>query len=117
MSTSSAITLLLPYYFDAGMTSVFEGIGFRVLWSDCNPQKTEELIMDTEPDLAIEWQWREDDFPIRDLLRKHRRKTPIVLSLNWNNTLPDNFNELGYAAYIQVPMKMGHIMDIFDRII
>src|SRR5665811_188471 len=57
----------------------------------------------------------EDDFPIRDLLRKHRRQTPVFLALNWGGPLPDDPEEIGCTGYIDCPFKMMELMDLFYK--
>lgn len=109
------ISLLLPYYLDESFLKIFQNIGFRVLWAD-SQETTEVTIMENEPDLAIEWQHGPDDFPIRDLLKKHGRETPVILLLNWSPQLhADDFEELGYAGCVNVPYKLGKLMRLFHR--
>lgn len=115
--SKNSISLLLPYYWGVEMASIYRQLGFRVFWADHSPEITEIVIKDIEPDLAIEWQHGPHDFPIRDLLRKHGRKTPIVLLLNWNNSLPNNFEKLGYVGYAHIPRPLVELMNIFYRVL
>jgi len=107
------LSLLLPYYLDKTFSEIFREIGFEVFWAD-NRADTEKVIIENEPDLAIEWRYGDDDFPIRDLLRKYRRRTPIFLALNWGGPLPDP-GEIGCTGYIDVPFKMMELMDLFYK--
>lgn len=108
------LSLLLSYYLDKTFSEMFLHIGFEVFWAD-NRADTERIIMEKEPDLAIEWRHGEDDFPIRDLLRKHRRRTPVFLAMNWGSPLPDDPEEIGCTGYIDVPFKMMELMDLFYK--
>ena len=31
------ISILLPYYWGMGMPQLYEDLGFKILWSDCEP--------------------------------------------------------------------------------
>ena len=116
------ISILLPYYWWEGMPGIFELLGFKILWPDYEevPQRrieTEKLVMNNNPDLAIEWQWGPDDFPIRDLLRKYGRKTPVVLALNWNGTLPGALSKIGCARCLNVPFKLSEMLSVLYKLL
>ena len=108
----NSISLLLPYYWGVEMTSIYRQLGFRVFWADHSPEITEIVIKDIEPDLAIEWQHGPNDFPIRGLLRKHGRRTPVILALNWGGPLPDDPREIGCAGYWK-PSDLRELMGLF----
>ncbi len=116
------ISILLPYYWWSEMPEIFESIGFKILWPDYEEVsqrriETENLAMDNEPDLAIDWQWGPYDFPIRDLLRRYGKNTPVFLARNWNGTLPDNLYEIGYAGYLNVPFKIREMFSVFYKVL
>lgn len=112
-----SISLLLPYYLIYHFAELFRIFGFQVFWAD-NREDTEKIIMEKEPDLAIEWRPGDDDFPIRDLLRKHGRRTPVILALNWHrDSLPDDPKEVGCAAYIDIPFRCQQVMSLFHKVL
>jgi len=104
------------------MPEIFESIGFKILWPDYEDVsqrriETENLAMDNDPDLAIDWQWGPDDFPILNLLRKYGKKTPVFLARNWNGKIPDNLYEIGYAGYLNVPFKIREMLSVFYNVL
>jgi len=112
------ISLLLPYYLDEIFVDIYQDVGFEVLWAD-NREETEKIIMENEPDLAMEWQRGPYDFPIRDLLTKYGRRTPVILLLNWNGSLPEgveDVKEVGCAGYAN-PFKMDEIIGQFLNVL
>lgn len=109
-----SLSLLLPYYLHDGFAVIFRDIGFEVFWAG-NREDTEKIIMENEPDLAIEWQHGPDDFPIRDLLRRYGRWTPVILALNWNGSLPDDTKEIGCVGCVNVPWNLRELMDLFYK--
>jgi len=109
------LSLLLPYYLDKTFSEIFRHIGFEVFWAD-NRADTERIIMENEPDLALEWQHGCFDFPIRDLLKKHKRPTPVILLLNWNGSLPNETNDLGYAGYAN-PSDLKETISQFNMVL
>jgi hypothetical protein len=116
------ISLLLPYYWDEHMPNLFNTLGFKILWpnyEDVSQRRieTEKLVMNTNPDLAIEWQRGPDDFPIRDLLRKYERKTPVVLILNGHRTLPIALSEIGCAGYLNALYKITEVLSVFYKVL
>ena len=114
-----SISLLLPYYLGDLFREIFkEAYGFEVFW-ERNSEDTEQLIIEHEPDLAIEWQWGPNDFPKRDLLRKDRRKTPVFLARNWGDplALPDDPNDIDCAGYLPVPFNLKEITGQFCRVL
>jgi hypothetical protein len=116
------ISMLLPYYWWEDMPRIFELLGFKILWPDYEEVsqrriETEKLVMNNNPDLAIEWQWGPDDFPIRDLLRKYGRKTPVVLALNRNVTLPGALSKIGCAGCLNVPFKLTKMFSVFYKVL
>jgi hypothetical protein len=106
-----SISLLLPYYLDEIFVELFQDDGFEVLWGG-NREQTEKIIMENMPDLAIEWRHGDDDFPIRDLLRKHGRQTPVILALNWGGPLPDDPREIDCAGYWKMS-DLRQLMSLF----
>jgi len=102
------ISLLLPYYLDPTFGEIFQDFGFKVFWAD-NRADTEKIILENEPDLAIEWRYGDDDFPIRDLLRKHGRRTPVILALNRGCPLPDDPRAIGCVGYWKLSDLRGLI--------
>lgn len=110
------ISLLLPYRLEHIFSDLFRDLGFEVFWAD-NREETEKIIMENEPDLAIEWRYGDDDFPIRDLLRKHGRQTSVILALNWGGPLPDDPREIGCVGYANVPFKIEELTGLFYKVL
>ena len=108
-SDKNSLFLLLPYYLDKTFSDLYRKIGFEVLWAD-NRIDTERIIMENTPDLALEWQHERFDFPIRDLLKKYERPTPVILLLNWNGSLPNDTKCRGYAGYAN-PSNLPQILE------
>jgi hypothetical protein len=77
---SRFISLLLPCYLDVCFRHLFERIGFSVIHS-YEKDAVEEAVRPAHIDIALEWQWGREDYPIRDLLRKYNRRVPILLLL------------------------------------
>ena len=113
--SEGSISLLMPYYLDDTIIRIFREIGFEIFWAD-NAKDTEEIIIDNEPDLAIEWQHGSDDFPIRDLLRKHGRKTPVILLLNWNGSMPGDLKNIDCAGFSEPSDIRGIIAQFFKAL-
>ena len=91
--------LLLSHYLVQEFADIFYDIGFRVLWA-AKYEGMEQIIANMEPDLAIEWQHGRDDFPVRDLLQKYGRKTPVMCALNWNRLPPaDDPEDVGCVGH------------------
>jgi hypothetical protein len=116
------ISILLPYYWWEDIPKTLEMFGFKILWPDYEQvaqrrMESENLAMDNDPDLAIDWQWGRYDFPILNLLRKYGKNTPVFLARNWNGTLPDNLYEIGYAGYLNVPFKIREMFSFFYKVL
>jgi hypothetical protein len=108
-SDKNSLSLLLPYYLDKTFSELYRKIGFEVLWAN-NRADTERIIMENTPDLALEWQRERFDFPIRDLLRKYEKSTPVILLLNWNGSLPNDTKGIGYAGCAN-PSNLPEILE------
>lgn len=109
-----SITLLLPYYLSGYFVSLFNSMGLAVIHSS-DKRELEDSIKKYPIDLAIEWQHGTEDYPIRDLLKKHNKSVPIFLSLNWNGSVPPDFLSLGYHDYLNVPWHIAELTDKFYR--
>ncbi len=102
--------LIHPYYWDAEFPNLFEYMGFRIFWSK-HPdmiqkrKETEEFVQENNPALALERQHGEDDFPIRDLLQKYDKETPVILILNWEAFIQHNHKENRVACYLRSPFN------------
>jgi hypothetical protein len=104
--THGRISLLLPYHLDEAWCLIFSD--FQVLWAD-NRIDLERIIQRSPIDLALEWQHGPEDYPIRDLLRRHQKDASVFLCLNWNSRIPRNFQELGYTGYLYVPFNIDEM--------
>lgn len=110
------ITILLPYYLDESFSLLFGSYGFRVLWAQ-SVQELQRVVEYSEIDLAIEWQHGEQDFPIRNLIRRLNKNTPVFLALNWNGNKPANIEALGYKDSLTVPFKANEIREKFYAVL
>ena len=112
MVNEQLTVLLSHHFFGRSFPDLFEAMGFKVLWSESYTEL--EISAISNPiDFAIEWQWGENDYPIREMLTDIHKNTPIFLSLNWNRKLPINFQELGYAGFLEVPYTIMEIRTKF----
>lgn len=114
------MSILLPYYWWEDIAKTLEMFGFKIFWSDYpevfrRKTEIEKLVMDNDPDLAIEWRWGINDFPIRDLLKKYGRSTPVLLARNLRTPLPNDPHEIGCAGYLNVPFKLGEMLSGFYK--
>ena len=114
--SSKTITLLLPWYLVETFIHFFNSMGFSVIHS-YSPEILEREINQFHIDLALEWQHGPQDYPIRDLLRKCKKKVPIFLSLNWNGRVPSNFSNLGYQDYLSVPWEIDELLGKFCEVL
>jgi CheY-like chemotaxis protein len=116
-SQDSRITLLCPFHwFDNNFAVLFEIEGYRSLWSH-DENELEEMVRTNDVDIAIEWQWAEQDFPIRDMLRRLSKNAPVFLALNWNGKTAKNFSDLGYAGTLQVPFDEDELRQKFFQVL
>jgi len=113
---SSFISLLLPYYLDECFRHLFEGFGFSVIHS-YDKDVVEKAVRSAHIDIALEWQYGREDYPIRDLLRKYDKRVPILLCLNWDGQFPPNFSSLGYQGYLNVPWTIDELMSKFYKVL
>lgn len=98
------ISILLPYYLGQSFCATWEADGFRPVWAE-NAEELQKIAATAEIDLAIEWQYRDWDFPVRDLLRKLRKNTPMFLCLNWRVNPASDIRAIGYADSLEVPFN------------
>ena len=113
---SRFISLLLPYYLDECFRTLFEGVGFSVIHS-YQRDLVEEAVRSAHIDIALEWQHGREDYPIRDLLRKHNKRVPILLFLNWDGQFPPNFSSLGYDGYLDLSWGVGDLISRFYKVL
>ncbi|MBN2561442.1 MAG: hypothetical protein JXQ75_10990 [Phycisphaerae bacterium] len=110
------VTVLLSYYLNSTFCELFRLLGYSTLWQD-NPDDFEELVRTRDFDVAIEWQHGPRDFPVRDLIRKHGKRVPVLLSLNFNGQLPPDFDQLGYAGYLSTPFDTAGLDTIIRGVV
>ncbi len=108
------IVVLLPHKLDKAFCDIFEMMGYKTIWSH-DEKLLNNLIKNSSIDIAFEWQWDPEDYTIRDVFRKFNKQTPVILCLNWNNKIPDNFEKLGYADYIEIPFNDKSIKNLIDK--
>jgi len=114
LESGQKVTILLPFYLHSGFAASFKLYGFKVIWSE-RKVELENLIETSEIDLAIEWQHGPRDFPLLDLLIKHKKKVPIFLALNWNSSVSVSpwYKELGYTDILSVPWDESELAQKF----
>ena len=108
------ISVLLSYYLDGSFATLFEEMGFKTLWAG-SPDRLENLARSNHVDIAIEWQHGEDDYPVRDLLKKIQKDVRVFLALNWSGKLPVGFDALGYAGSLTVPFTDSEMAPKFFK--
>jgi hypothetical protein len=113
---SHSISLLLPYYLDEAFRYLFERIGFSVIHSN-EKDVLEAAVRSSHIDIALEWQHGREDYTIRNLLRKYRKRIPILLCLNWDGQFPRNFLSQGYQDYLDVPWTTDELMRKFYKVL
>jgi hypothetical protein len=74
-------------------------------------------VKQTHIDVALEWQHGPEEYPIRDILRKNKRDVPVLLCLNWNEKFPPNFDEIGYADYLNLPFCLIELMQKITKVL
>jgi hypothetical protein len=67
-------------------------------------------------DVALEWQYGPDDYPILTLVNVVERKLPIFLCLNYRSEPPSNYREMGFAECLKVPWEVEDIERIHRMI-
>jgi hypothetical protein len=106
----SSVNILVPYRMDPTFSGIFGSLGFDTLWTG-DRSVFGNLVRRWEFDVTLEWQRRADDFTVRDMLRAHGRKVPIILMLNWNRRVPDNFEDLDYAGFVDLFFKIEDFLE------
>jgi len=43
------------------------------------------------------------------------KKARVILCLNWNGKVPDDFEEAGYFDYMHVPLALAEMRTLFER--
>lgn len=115
-------TLLLSYYFLIDdIPEALKEIGFDVLYAkdqewDNKIAEFEEVVKESNADAAIELQHGEE-FPVRDLLRKYKKLTPVLIAKNYGGSLPENPNELGFAGYLSYPFSIKDLISELIKIL
>jgi len=89
----------------------------QVLQAAANLEELEQISINNNVDLAIEWQYGEQDYPIRNMLEKIGKVVPIYLCLNWNGKAPVNVQDLGYVDTLTVPWTIEELRQKFPRML
>lgn len=115
---TNKITLLIPCYLNDVVKTVFEDFGFNVLYGKAYGQM-ERLIKlhGNDIDIAIEWQRGPDYFPVRDLFKKYGVRAPIFLALNYYFRVPEDFAQLGFVGYLNVPFDLEEVEVKFRAVV
>lgn len=109
-------TLLLPWYLGSEFQDLFTALDFRVLWDETREGVRTQLERES-PDLAMEWQHGDRDFPVRDLLRECGRTAALFLCLNWRSRPPSDFRELGYIGWLRGPFGLVPTLRLFRDVL
>jgi hypothetical protein len=80
----------------------------KKLW-ERDEKKLEAMIRDNEFDIALEWQYSLQDHTVLDLIKKYNKKAKVIVCLNWNGQIPEDYKEVGYFDYIDMPFGLKDI--------
>lgn len=116
-TTDNRTIILLSHYLVDSFKRFFESLGCKVLWAEANLEELEQIAISNNIDLAIEWQHGEQDYPLRDMLKRIGKVVPIYLSLNWNGKPLTNVQELGYVDFIQTPWTIEELRQTFIKML
>jgi hypothetical protein len=108
-SVANGRRVLLPYYLDPIFADLFKAIGLSPIWAN-NKVDLLQRAIHNDFDFALEWQHGPRDFPIREMLRVIEKEVPLLLCLNWNGKIPEDFKELGYAGVLSVPFQVEELL-------
>jgi len=108
------LTLLLPGRLGEDFSYLYNHIVEKVLWVS-DERNLEALIRDNEFDVAMEWQYGHQDHTVLDLVKKYKKRAKVILFLNWNGKIPDDFDETGYFAYIDPPSTIEVLREVLER--
>jgi hypothetical protein len=108
------LTLLMPGRMDELFAWSFSYFIEKVIWHQ-DEKELETQIRDNDFDIALEWQYGHDDHTVLDLVKKYNKKAQVILCLNWNGDVPDDFEEVGYFDYMDVPLTLGEMRILFER--
>lgn len=98
-------TILLPYYLDRVFKSLLTKMQYNVLWAN-NRDDIIKLGVNNNFDIALEWQHGINDYPIRDILNFINKDVPIMLCLNWNGNVIENYKANGYVDCLSIPWNI-----------
>jgi hypothetical protein len=116
IAVEGRVNLLLPFYHFTDEMSIFDDMGFLTIHSNDSEKLIENLQM-WQVDIAIEWQHSENDFPVRDFLRKEGKNVPVFLCDNLGKLIPTNASEAGYMDTLIVPFQAKEIKEKFFRVL
>jgi hypothetical protein len=110
------VSLLLSCYVDETMTDLCKFKGLRVFW-DSTPAGMEELVRDQEFDIALELPPQSNQYPLRDIVLKYRKKTKIILCLR-QEAMPSEFEfrRAGFHAVIAAPFDLPQLLNKINEL-
>ena len=108
------LTLLLPGRMDELFALSLSYCIEKVIWHQ-DEEKLEKQIRDNDFDIALEWQYGHDDHTVLNLVKKYNKNARVILCLNWNGDIPDDFEEAGYFDYMDVPLALEEMRILFER--
>ncbi len=112
------MTILMSFRLGIEFSELLNDLGYKVLWSS-DPDNLRELARINHIDVALEWQWGETDFSVRDMLRQIGKSVPIIMCRNWKQGIWKNDDDLrnqGYAAAVDIPFKVEEFMALCERL-
>ena len=88
-----------------------------MVWAP-NIDDLRDLALVRQIDVALEWQWGDNDFSVRDMLAEVGKKVPVIVARNWRRW--DDEEEVhthGYDAAIDVPFPVEELIATCERLL
>lgn len=111
------LTILLSPHLNANFQELFKCLGFDVVWA-ADLDELRKLASENKIDIALEWQWGENDFPVRDMLRQIGKQVPLIMSRNyrrWNDET--QLKAYGYDVAIDVPFTVADLIEKCEQLL
>jgi len=112
------LSLLVSCRLGPELKDFFEAVGFKVVWSR-DYSELYKMATISNIDIALEWQWSDNDCIMRDMMRQIGKDVPIIMCRNWSEDSWRDENELkaeGYSAAIDVPFNMSDFIETCKRL-
>jgi hypothetical protein len=110
------LTMVLDFKLNQAFRDLFESYGFGVLWAEADAKALEAMIRPGEVDIAINYQYGREDYSLRDLVWRKDKNVPVLLTLNWDGTLPPKYEELGFAGTLKWPNTVDSVKELKEKV-